>query len=153
MFRATTPFLAAALLLAPLSSVRAQAPAHNVMAPGVQVLQVPPQARVVPFQPQLVNPAVVVGPQLAAMQQQPAVAFQRQLDGLRRLAAVNAVQRGQMAVLVQEQLQLAVLQDRLNLWATQPLTPMDQQQLANLQQILTALQQQNLLQQMAVLQP
>jgi hypothetical protein len=152
MFQANTRLIAAALLLPLLpSAVRAQAP-RNVNIPGAQVLPQVPLARVVPFQPQNANPArAVFGPAPLALTQPSAI--QLQLATAHRALAITAFQRRQLAALLQEQLQLAGLQDQLNVWGSQPLTPLDQQQLAALQETLAALQQQNMLQQLAILQP
>ncbi|HVS38099.1 MAG TPA: hypothetical protein VMS17_21250 [Gemmataceae bacterium] len=156
MFRAMTQLAAAGLLLAPLSSaVRAQAPPrnppHNVNVVGGQVFQAP-QARVVPFQMQNAPfpQAVVLGPTGPALPQE--IVIQRQLAAANHVLAFNYMQRQQLTGLLQEQLQLAALQDQLSLLVGHP-NGIDPQKLAAMQAAVTAMQQQNLLQQLSILQP
>jgi len=134
---ALTPRPAAAAPQAPL-------PPGNILAPGAQILPAGPQPRVVPFAPQSVAPAAP-GLQLGALQQR--------LVAVRGAQALSQWQRRQMVALMREQVELSVLQQELALWRQQALNPADQQQMASLDSLLASLQQQNLLQQLAIMQP
>jgi len=142
-------FLPAAFVLRPAPAA-AQAPPlprqpGNLMAPGAQGLAAVAAARGVPFQPQTLSFAV--GPQM------PLSALQQRLIAVRRIQSLNLWQQRQLVALMGEELELSVLQQQLTLWGQQPLNPADQQQLAALETLLAALQQQNLLRQLAVMQP